>query len=464
VNRYVPARSDFIALARLAAPIVVTQVGLMLMGVVDILMVGHVSATALAAVALANLYLFGVSTFGLGTLFALDPIVSQALGANDRLAVARGLQRGLLLAVALTVPTCLLLAAVEPVLTLVQQPEAIVPLVRGYIFRVMPAVLPFYAFVVLRQTLQAHHRVAPILVTLVAVNLLNAALNYLWIFGHLGFPAMGVLGSASATLVSRYAMALLLLVLGWRQLAPYLTALAPRVFDVRALRRMVQLGAPIGVQFLLEWGAFGAVGLLMGWLGVLEVAAHQIALNLASLTFMVPMGIGAAAAVRVGQAVGRGDPDAIRRASVASLAVGATFMAVAAALFLSVPAKLASFYSIDPAVVALAALLLPIAGLFQVFDGLQVVAMGLLRGLGDTRVPMIMSIIAFWCVGMPVSLLLAFGMDLGAVGLWWGFVVALAAVAVILLLRLKSMERRKLQRIVIDDHEPLTSDSAAASS
>lgn len=453
MNRYAPTRADFRALMRLAAPIVVTQIGVMFMGVVDTLMVGHVSATALAAVALANLYLFGVSTFGLGTLFALDPIIAQALGANDRRGVARGLQRGLLLAVLLTVPTCLMLLLVEPALVLVRQPPEVVPLVRGYILRVMAAVLPFYVFVVLRQTLQAHHRMAPIISTLVAVNLLNGLLNYAWIFGHFGFSALGVLGSAWATLASRWAMAILLLVLGWRHLVPYLTVLAPRVFDTRALGRMLRLGTPIGAQFLLEWGAFGAVGLLMGWLGVLEVAAHQIALNLASLTFMVPMGIGAASAVLVGHAVGRGDADAIRRSSVAALGVGASFMAAAAVLFLSVPVELAAIYSIDPAVIALTATLLPIAGLFQVFDGLQVVAMGLLRGLGDTRVPVLVSIIAFWCVGMPVSLMLAFGADLGAVGLWWGFVVALAAVAVVLLVRLKSMERRQIRRVVIDDIE-----------
>lgn len=456
MSSYAPTRSDFKALARLAVPIVVTQIGVMFMGVVDILMVGHVSATALAAVALANLYLFGVSTFGLGTLFALDPIIAQALGANDRVAVSRGLQRGLLLAVLLSVPTCLVLLLVEPVMALVQQPAEVIPLVRGYIFRVMAAVLPFYAFVVLRQTLQAHHRMAPIIVTLVAVNVLNAALNYAWIFGELGFPALGVLGSAWATLVSRWAMAVLLVILGWRDLAPYVTSLASRVFELRALSRMLTLGAPIGAQFFLEWGAFGAVGLLMGWLGVLEVAAHQIALNLASLTFMVPMGIGSASAVLVGHAVGRGDADAIRRSSVASLVVGAAFMAVAAVTFLALPIPLAEIYSIDPAVIGLAAMLLPIAGLFQVFDGLQVVAMGLLRGLGDTRVPMIISIIAFWCVGMPVSLVLAFVADLGAVGLWWGFVVALGAVAVILLLRLKRMEQRQLSRVVIDDLEPAT--------
>jgi len=452
MHRYLPTREDVRALTDLAAPIVVTQIGIMAMGLVDTIMVGHVSASALAAVALANLYLFAVSIFGLGTLFSLDPIIAQALGARDDEGVARGLQRGLLLAALLTVPTCLLLAIVEPVLVLVHQPPEVVPLVRDYIFRIMASVFPFYAFVVLRQTLQAHHRTRPILVALLVTNILNAALNYVLIFGRFGFSAMGVLGSATATLISRWAMAAMLVLLGWRYLVPYLKGLAPRVFQRAALGRMLKLGAPIGGQMLLEWGAFGVVGLLMGWLGVLEVAAHQVALNIASLTFMVPMGIGSAAAVLVGHAVGRGDAEAIRRAAVAALITAAVFMAMTAVVFLSWPVWLARIYTTSTEVVALAALLLPIAGLFQVFDGLQVVAMGVLRGLGDTRVPMLVSIIAFWCIGMPISLVLAFVAGLGAVGLWWGFVAALSAVAFILLLRLKRLEYREIRRIEIDDH------------
>jgi MATE family multidrug resistance protein len=415
--KYIPTRADLAALGKLAGPIVLTQVGIMTMGLFDTIMVGHVSATALAAVALANLCIFGVSIFGLGMLLALDPIVAQGRGAKDPLAVARGFQRGLLLAAILTVPTSLLLLAVEPVLWLVRQPEEVIPYVAGYVYRVIPAVFPFYAFVVLRQTLQGHCLARPIVLTLIAANLLNVALNYAWIFGHFGFPALGVLGSAWATLVSRWFMAGLLLVVGWRTLRPYLQAFAPRAFDPRALGRMCRLGAPIGGQMLLEWGAFGLVGLLMGWLGVLQVAAHQVALNLASLTFMVPMGIGSAAAVLVGHAVGRGDPDGVRRASVASLAVGGGFMALMAALFLALPAALAAVYTSSAEVVTLAAVLIPIAGLFQIFDGLQVVAMGVLRGLGDTRVPMIVSVAGFWCIGMPVSLWLAFERGFGAAGL-----------------------------------------------
>jgi MATE family multidrug resistance protein len=274
----------------------------------------------------------------------------------------------------------------------------------------------------------------------------------MWIYGHLGFPAMGVLGSAWATTTSRWLMAAMIVALGWRTLRPYLREVAPNLLDIAPLMRMLKLGLPIGTQMMLEGGAFNVMALLMGWLGVAQVAAHQIALNLASLAFMVPLGVSSAAAVIVGHGVGRGDAEGVRRATVASLFVGAGFMLCTAALFILAPAPLAGMYTRDVVVLALAALLLPLAGLFQVFDGLQVVAIGLLRGLGDTRTPMIINVVGFWCIGMPVSLWLGFGLDYGAEGLWWGLVVGLIIVAVFLILRVRQREKHDLTRIIIDEH------------
>ncbi len=232
---YTPTRGDLRGLLRLAGPIVLIQVGLMSLGVVDTIMVGHVSATALAAVALGNLYSFGLMIFGLGVLLALDPIVAQALGAKDEVAVQRGLQRGLLLSLILTIPTSLLILAVGPVLTLAQQPAEVIPYATGYVYRVAPSVWPFFAFVALRQTLQAHHRTRPIVITILIANLANVFLNYAWIFGKFGFPELGVLGSAWATTVGRWLMAALLVALGWKHLSPYLRGLAPRVFQLEPL-------------------------------------------------------------------------------------------------------------------------------------------------------------------------------------------------------------------------------------
>lgn len=460
-RRYLPSRGDFKALLGLAGPIVLIQLGLIAMGVVDTVMVGHVSPTALAAVALGNLYSFGLSIFGLGVLLALDPIIAQALGAGDVRAVRRGLQRGLVLSVVLTVPTSVMLLAAEPALTLLQQPREVIPFAAGYVFRVLPSIWPFFAFVALRQTLQAHHRTRPIVLTLVAANLINAGLNYLWIFGNLGFPELGVLGSAWATTVSRWLMAALMLVLGWRYLEPYLRRLGRDVFAPGPILRMLKVGAPIGGQMLLEFGAFATIALLMGWLGVVQVAAHQVAINLASMTFMVAVGISSAAAVVVGHAVGRGDNAGVHRASIAALVLGAAFMSGTALTFVTVPGGLAQIYTDEAAVLQLAVLLIPIAGVFQIFDGLQAVSLGVLRGLGDTRVPMMVSVVGFWCLGMPVSLWLAFGLGRGAVGLWWGLVVGLAIVAIVLVNRIRIREGRGLERLIIDEQGGATAGTAA---
>jgi MATE family multidrug resistance protein len=451
---FLPTRAELRALLALAVPVVVVQVGMMLMGVVDTLMVGHVSPAALAAVALGNLYFFGVAIFGMGTLMALDPVIAQAVGARDDPAIARGVQRGVLLAALLSLPAMLLLWPAGPVFAWLRQPAEVVPLAAAYDRFVIPGVLPFLAFTVLRQTLQAMGRMRAIVVTIASANLVNILLNWSLIYGHLGSPALGVVGSAIATTTSRWVMALGLLGLSWPVVRRHLLPLRPDALVVRPLLRMLRLGAPIGVQFELEYGAFGLTGVLMGRLGTDQMAGHQVALNLASLTYMVPLGVSASVAVLVGQAIGRGDHPAARRSARAALLTGATFMLGTATLFLTAPHLLASMYTTAPAVLAVSTVLLPLAGLFQVFDGIQVVAGGVLRGLGDTRSPMIINIIGFWIVGIPAGLLLGFRAGFGARGLWWGLVLGLAAVAVILLGRVRYRLRRQTRRIMIDEHRP----------
>jgi len=445
----VPRRADLAAMFSLAVPVVVVQVGMMLMGVVDTMVVGRVSAEALAAVALGNLAVMTVSAFAIGLLLALDPVVAQAVGARDQPAVRRAVQRGLLLAAGITIPATLLLLPVEPVLTLLRQPPGTVPIAAGYVHRCLPGLLPFFGFVVLRQTLQAHERMRPIVSIIIAANLLNLVLDVVMVFGLLGAPAMGAFGAAWATTVCRYVLFLGLLVADRRELLPLLPSVDREALQLRPLLAMARLGAPIGIQIQLELAAFGVIGLLMGGLGTIEIAAHQVAINLASLTFMVPLGVASASAVRVGHAVGRADDHGARRAAASAMVCGAGFMACTALLFLALPRALAGVYSSDAQVVALAAALIPIAGVFQIFDGVQVVSSGILRGLGDTRAPMIINVLGFWLVGMPVSLGLAFPLELGPRGLWWGLVAGLAAVAVLLLLRIARRLSRPMARVVV---------------
>jgi len=436
-----PTGREFRGVFRLALPVAAVQVGMMFMGVV------------VAAVALGNLYFFTTVVFPMGLLMSLDPVVSQAVGAGDREAVGRALQRGGLLALALSIPAGMVLVPGEILLTFLRQPVEVVPVAGGYALASIPGIFPFLAFIVLRQTLQAMGRVAPIVVTIILANLANFFFNWLLIFGNLGFPQMGAVGSGWASSLSRWLMLLGLLGFSWPLLKAHIRPLRPEAFHLRPLARMVRLGAPIGVQFFLEFGAFGAIGVLMGWLGTVAMAGHQVAINLASLTFMVPLGISQASAVLVGQGVGRGDPDGARRVAGAGILLGLSFMVVTAGLFLFLPEVFARIYTDDAEVVALAVLLIPLAGVFQVFDGLQVVSSGVLRGVGDTRSPMIVNLLGFWCLGMPVSLWMGFRTSAGPKGLWWGLVVGLAAVAVFLLYRIRTHMGGDLQRIVIDEEE-----------
>ncbi len=435
---------------RLAAPVVVVQVGLMLLGVVDTIVVGHLSSEALAAVALGHVVVMAVSSFVLGVLLAVDPLVAQARGAGDHLGARRAVQRGLVIAAALVVPSALLLAPAEALLTALRQPPETVPIAAQYIHICIPGLLPFYGFFVLRQALQALGRLRPIVITIIAVNIFNAIADWLLVFGVGPFPELGPQGSAWATTAARTLLLLGLLGIARRDLLPLLRPFDRAALWWQPLARTVRLGLPIGLQVQLEMVAFAVIALVMGGLGTLQMAAHQVTINLASLTFMVPLGVAQATSIRVGLAVGAGHGDGARRAASSGLVIGAGFMSTTAAAFILAPRLLASAYSSVEEVVALAAVLIPIAGFFQVFDGLQVVSAGALRGTGDTRAPLVVNLVGFWGIGLPASLLLAFRFDLGPRGLWWGLVVGLGAVAAFLLARVAWRFRGEIRRLRVE--------------
>jgi MATE family multidrug resistance protein len=245
-------------------------------------------------------------------------------------------------------------------------------------------------------------------------------------------------------------MAIALLVFAWPALRPHLLPVRRDSWLAVPLIRLLQLGIPVGLQQLLESGAFGAIGLMMGMLGTKEMAGHQIAITLAALTFMVPLGVAAAAAVRVGRAVGARDQERAKLAARAAFICGMGFMSITALLFLGAPRLLANLFTGDSGVIAIAGILIPVAGVFQIFDGAQAVGAGVLRGLGDTRAPLIGMIAGYWLIGLPVSLLLGFHTGLRAAGLWWGFVASLGIVALFLGWRIRVLFRRELLRIAVE--------------
>jgi len=448
-----PTRGELREMLRLAWPVVLAQVGIMLMGVVDTAMVGRVGTSAVAAVALGHIYWVNVTIFGMGILLVLDPVVSQATGAQDHEGVSRGVQRGVLMALALSVPTALLLIPGELFFGFLRQPADVTPIAATFSRISIAGVVPFYLFFALRQSLQAMAQVRPVVIAIVVSNFVNFALDYALIYGHFGLPALGTQGSAIATALSRWLMFGLLVYFGWKQLHGALVPWRPESFRVGPMVRMLRLGMPVGLQNWLEIAVFSGGAVALGWFGSVPLAAHEIAINLAALTFMFPMGVSAAAAAMVGRAIGREDLSGARRDAVAALAVGMGFMAIAAIAFLTIPRALALIFVRDPATVATAASLIFIGGLFQIFDGMQAVATGVLRGTGDTRVPMLLHLAGFWGIGIPLSLGLAFRLGFGPQGVWWGYVGALAAVAAMQLLRVRWRLGQDIQRLQIDESQ-----------
>jgi MATE family multidrug resistance protein len=406
----------------LAAPVVVAELGWITMGMVDTLMVGPLGAEAIGAVGLGSALFIAVGIFAMGMLLGLDTLVSQAFGAGRMDECHRWLVHGVVLALMLTVPTTLLLFWMSATLDRWGINPEVLRLVRPYLDAVAwstPALLVYFAF---RRYLQGLGVVRPIMVTLIGANLLNVLANWALIFGHLGLPPLGVAGAAWATVLSRVVMAVSLgaVILGReRRYRPRLMD-TPMTVEWARLRRLIALGAPAAGQLTLEVGVFAAGSALAGRMLPASLAAHQIALNLAGFTYMVPLGLASAGAVRVGHAIGRGDAAGAARAGWTALLFGVVFMSGAALAFITIPRVLISAFTSDPGVLELGAGLLAVAAVFQLFDGLQGVGTGVLRGLGDTRTPMLWNLAGHWGIGLPLAYLLAFRFGLGVIGLWWG--------------------------------------------
>jgi MATE family multidrug resistance protein len=447
MTRFVALRREMSEAVRLAVPVALVQLGIMLMGVIDTMMLGRLSAEALAAGALGNLVSVCLLMLGYGVLAALDTLVAQANGAGDGRAIGDHLQRGAVLAVALSLPFSFALWDIGGVLRLLGQPPEVIGGSAAYARAIIWGIPAYLLFVVLRQTLQAMSVVRPAVVAIVIGNVVNVIGNYILIFGKLGAPALGVPGSAHSTSIGRWVMLFYLLWASRRTLARYWRGFDAAALALRGYFLMLRIGVPIGLHNSVELLVFATVGLLMGRMGIAELAGHQIALNLASLSFMVPLGISGAAATRVGNAVGRGDMPNARRAAAVCLALGGGVMILFAALFAAFPEPLARLYTPDTAVIAMAALLLPIAAVFQVFDGLQVVGAGVLRGTADTTFPAGIALVGFWVIGLPAGWYLAFQASQGPRGLWWGLTIGLAVVASLFLVRIAIRFRSAISRI-----------------
>ena len=419
------------------------------MGFVDTVMVGRLGPASLAGVALGNTVFFTVLLVCLGVVIAVGPMVSQAYGAGEEEPIGRSVRQGFWVALALTVPAFLFLWNVGALLRLTGQEEATVALAQGYLRAIVWGLLPALWFAALRSFVEGLSKPWPVTLIAFAGVGLNVAANAALMFGHWGFPALGLVGTGWASTIVFWAMfgALALLVQARQTFRRYGVFNRLGRPDARYFREIFRIGWPIGVTYGVEVGLFAATAILVGLLGTTTLAAHHVALQCASFTFMVPLGIGVAGSVRVGQAAGRGDADGARQAGYVAIGLAATAMLGAATLFWTAPRALVALYldTGDPAnadVVPLAVTLLGVAAVFQVFDGVQVSAAGALRGLKDTRVPMIIGFFSYWVVGLSTGCVLGFALGWGAEGLWWGLVLGLATAAVLLSWRFRRRVRR----------------------
>ncbi len=437
-----PLLDELKSLVKLAAPLALAQAGPAVMGLVDTAVVGRVSDVAQGAVGLGTGLCFAFATLGIGVMLAFDPLLSQAIGAGH-VARARALFwqavwvaafAGALLAVPLYLsPLTLERFGVD---------SEIAKGAGEYVTWRVPQLMGFLLFMAARTYLQSNGRPKAIFFSVLLSNVANLALAILFVFGAGPIPAMGVAGAALATTIC-----------SWLQLGMLLLVLGPdpvgtsRRLDWVVVKQALKIGIPIGLQLLAEVGVFVLAGIFAGRIGRAPAAAHQIAINWASLSFCLAVGIGSAAATRVGWAIGAGDTVAARRSGLVAIAAGTAWMSSSALVFVFFPRVLARAMSPDPAVVDIAVALLGVAAVFQISDGLQAVGSGVLRGTGQTRFSFMANLLGHWVVGAPVAIYLGVYRNMGAVGLWWGLVAGLTAVAIALVSRFLIITRRPLVRL-----------------
>jgi len=422
-------------LTGLALPVVAAQVGSMLMGIVDSLMVSRLGVDALAAVSLGGAWIFAALLFGQGFVHGIDPIITRAHGARDGDAIGRALQQGIVVALAISVPLCVLLFFTGDFLLAIGQSPELAAVAQSYAVVQVPSVPFFLTFLALRQYLQGREMMRPAMWVILVANVFNVAANYLLIFGGLGIPALGVVGAGIATSVTRgfTLFGLIALVWGAKLHRGAWVRWSAEAFDLKSLFSVVSMGFPIAIQMSLEIWAFSVSTLFAGYLGATALAAHHIVLNLSAISYMTSLGVAQGAVTRVGNLLGARDSAGAQRAAWVAIAMGAGVMTVWALLFVTLRNWLPRIWLPDDTItIALAASILPIAAAFQVFDGTQAVCCGVLRGMGRTRPAAVFNFFGYWVIALPLAFFLVKKTDTGLPGIWWPLALGLAIVAIAL--------------------------------
>jgi MATE family multidrug resistance protein len=444
-------RGEIRALAHLAVPLALASAAQSLMGLVDTAVVGRAGAEPLAGTGLGNVLFFAVTVLGMGLMMGLDPLVSQAVGAGDARRARHLLWQGAWLALGVGTALALPLAFAPFLLVPGGIEPGVAAQAAGYLWARLPGLPALLFFFGARAYLQAVGRPRAVLASAVLANVANLLLDLLLVFGGSSYPewtgplrrvpAMGATGAGVATTLATLLQAAHL---AWAARAVAPGGAVSRRPVARELRAASRVGLPVGLHMGAEVGVFALVGFLAGRLGTVPLAAHQIAIALASFSFNAAVGIGNAGSVRVGWAVGAGDTAAARRSGMTAFGAGAGFMAAWGLAFLLFPGAFARMMSDDPAIVAAATPLLAVAGVFQVSDGAQAVGAGVLRGAGDTRFTFAANMVGHWALGLPAALVLGLAMGLGVTGLWWGLCAGLTFVAVALFVRFHRLSAHEI--------------------
>ena len=430
----------------LAFPVMLSQLGQVSVGVADSMMVGRLGALPLAAASLGNSIFFVILMFGMGVSMGITPLVSVAEGKGKNKRISNLFRHGFWINIATSLVLTSLVLIIAQGLNFLEQPEEVVTLTIPYLFVITASLLPFMIFQTFKQFAEGLSQTKQAMYITIFCNLVNVFLNWVLIFGKLGAPEMGLMGAGWATLISRILMPIMM---GWYVLKSkryqiYNLSMVLKQWSLPMFSRILNVGIPTGFQYIFEVSAFSTAAIMMGWLGVNALAGHQIAINLASISYMMAAGLSTAGMIRVSNQIGKGNFKAMKEAGLVVYAMAMIFMFTTALIFVVFKDFLPTLYIDDPEVVSLSASLLVIAGFFQLSDGAQVIGLGVLRGMEDVKIPTLVTLVAYWVIGLPLGYLLAFNFGFAEKGIWYGLLIGLSVTAFLLYFRFRKLSKQRM--------------------
>ncbi|MBR9998446.1 MAG: MATE family efflux transporter [Cyclobacteriaceae bacterium] len=437
----------------LAYPVMLSQLGQVMVGVVDSMMVGQIGKDSLAGASLGNSIFFLILTFGIGISYGVTPLVAKADGENNPSTIINLLKHGFIVNLGSSILLLAVLIITSLIFPYLGQPEQVVVLAVPYFLVISLSVIPFMIFQTIRQFAEGLSLTKQAMMVTVSGNIINILLNYILIFGKLGFPAMGLLGAGIATLIARIIMAVIMIIFVYyhHRFKIYWSHYEKSGVDMMIIRRILSIGLPSGFQFIFEVGAFSLAAIMVGWIGTSALAAHQIAISLASISYMMATGIATATTIRVGNQMGKNDAIMLRKVGFTGFLMGAAFMGISAIALIVLNGYLPTWYIDDQEVINLASRLILIAAVFQISDGLQVVGLGALRGMADVKIPTLVTLLAYWILALPIGYFFGIYLDFGASGIWIGLLTGLTVTAALLIYRF-----RRISLKIVQGKEPVT--------